>query len=137
MSLYIHSTQTHLAKTPPLYTIINQSFIVNADSYKAYNFTIPADISTCHVTGDFSVSPTNSSGFRVFIWDNAAFSNWQSGHSILLGFGTISFYDSGYLTSGTISASPYPGGTYWLLFLNNSTASVNVTSFAGFAYISK
>jgi hypothetical protein len=127
----------HPIYTPPIYTIVNESFVVNADSYNAYNFTIPADISTCHVTGDFSVSPTNSSGFRVFIWDNAAFSNWQSRHSLPLGVGTISFYDSGFSTNGTISASPYPGGTYWLLFQNNSTASVNVTSIAGFWYISK
>lgn len=128
---------THLAETPPLYMIVEESFIVNAGSYKAYNFTTPADISTCHVTGDFSVFPTNSSGFRVFIWSNAAFSTWQSGHSLLLGVGTISFYDSGSSTNGTISASPYPGGTYWLLFLNNSNAPVNVTSIAGFWYFSK
>jgi hypothetical protein len=125
------------AETPPIYQIIDANFTVNAGSYKAYNFTTPADISTCQVTGDFSISPTNSSGFRVFIWDNAAFSNWQSGHSLPLGVGTISFYDSGLSTNGTISASHYPGGTYWLLYLNNSTAPVNVTSLAGFYYIRK
>jgi len=126
----------HPVETPPMYTIVNESFIVKADSYKAYNFTIPSDVSSCQVTGDFSVSPSNSSGFRVSIWDDAAFSNWQSGHSLPIGIGTISFYDSGFSTNGTIGASP-PGGTYWLLFLNNSTSSVNVTSIAGFWYISK
>jgi hypothetical protein len=128
---------THLAETPPLYAIVDESFIVDVGSYKACNFTTPTDISTLHVTGDFSISPTNSSNFQVFIWDNAAFSTWQSALSLSLGVGTISFYDSGISTNGTISASPYPGGTYWLLFFNNSNALVNVTSIAGFWYFSK
>ena len=37
---------THLAETPPLYAIVDESFIVDVGSYKACNFTTPTDIST-------------------------------------------------------------------------------------------
>ena len=124
--------------TPPLYLIIDGNFTVEAESYKAYNFTTPTDISSCQVSGSFSVYGSNSSKIRVFIWDNAAFTNWQSGHVSQSPLGrAISFYDSTLSTNGTISASPYPGGTYWLIYTNNSTEPQNVTSQATFWYMLK
>ena len=124
--------------TPLLYLIVEGNFTVNADSYKAYNFTTPTDISQCQVSGSFSVSGSNSSKIRVFIWDNAAFTNWQNGHVSKSPLGrAISFYDSGLSTNGTIDASPYPGGTYWLIYTNNSTEPQNVISQADFWYMIK
>jgi hypothetical protein len=138
ISAAFFANQEHPAGTPPLYLVVDGNFTVNADSYKAYNFTTPTDISKCQVRGSFSDTTTNSSGIRVFIWDNAAFTNWQkSGHSLQLGFGTISFYDSGLSTNGTIAASPYPGGTYFLIYMNNSTEPQNVTSQTDFWYMLK
>jgi len=122
--------------TPELFRIVDASFTVDPGSYKAYNFTMPSGSSNKGVSGTFNVTTPNTSDFRVFIWDNAAFTNWQThGASLHLGFGVISFYDSGWSTSGTISHSSFPDGTYWLLFTNNSTKPVNVTSEASFYYI--
>jgi hypothetical protein len=72
--------QHHPYGTPPQHLIINGNLTIKTDSYKAFNFTIPMDITQSQVNGDFAVYPTNSSGLRVFIWDNAAFNNWQSGY---------------------------------------------------------
>lgn len=135
----IFANQTVSPKsTPILYRIVDSNFTVAAGSYKAYNFTIPSEISSCQVSGSFSVTTTNSSGIRVFIWDNAEFSNWQKGQVSQSPLGRIiSSYDSGLTTNGTIEASPYPGGTYFLIFQNNSTDSQNVTSQTSFWYIEK
>jgi hypothetical protein len=123
--------------TPPRHLIINGNLTIKAYSYKAFNFTIPMDITQCQVNGDFAVYPTNSSGLRVFIWDTAAFNNWQSGHFSLdhaRPGEVISLYDSGHSNNGTIDI--FPGsGTYFLLFLNNSTETVNVTVEADYWYI--
>ena len=98
--------------TPPQHLIINGNLTIKADSYKAFNFTIPMDITQCQVNGDFAVYPTNSSGLRLFIWDNAAFDNWQSGHFALDNARpgeVISLYDSGHSNNGTINVFPGPG----------------------------
>jgi hypothetical protein len=124
--------------TPLLYRIVDASFTIDPGSYKVYNFTMPSDTTYSGVSGTFNVTTPNSSDFRVFIWDNAAFTNWQAhGASLHLGFGVISFYDSGWSTNGTISSSSYLGGTYWLIYTNNSTKVVNVTTEASFYYIPK
>ena len=124
--------------TPPLFNIVDDNFTVNPESYKAYNFTLPPDISSSQVTGTFNVTTNNASDFRVFIWDNAAFTNWKEhGASLHLGYGVISFYESGWATNGAISSWSYPSGTYWLIYINNSTMPTNVTSQASFYYIPK
>ena len=130
--------QIHPFGTPLLYLIVDENFTVNPDSYKAYNFTTPTDISKCQVSGSFTVSGANASNIRVYIWDNASFTTWQSGKVSQSPLGrTISFYDSGRTTNGTIEASPYPGGTYFLIYQNNSTEPQNVTSHATFWYTLK
>ena len=124
--------------TPPLHLIVAGNFTIDSDSYKAYNFTTPTDISNCQVSGSFSVSGANPSEIRVYIWDNAAFTNWQNGQISQSPLGRIvSFYDSGLATKGTIYAKPYPGGTYFLIYQNNSTKPQNITSQATFWYIQK
>jgi hypothetical protein len=137
ISVAFFVNQEHPMGTPPLNSIVDGSFTVNAGSYKAYNFTIPIDVSQCQVSGSFSVSGENLSKIRVFIWDNAAFINWQSGHVSQSPLGrSISFYDSGLSTDRSIAASP-PSGTYWLIYTNNSTNSQNVISQADFWYTLK
>jgi hypothetical protein len=124
--------------TPPLQLIVDENFTVDANSYKAYNFTTPTDISNCQVSGSFSVSGANPSDIRVFIWDNAAFTSWQGGHISQPPWGgIISFYYSVPKKNGTIQATPYPGGTYFLIYQNNSTETQNVTSEATFWFTSK
>jgi hypothetical protein len=138
ISAVFFANQIHPFGTPLLYLIVDESFTVNADSYKAYNFTTPTDISKCQVSGSFSVSEANPSNIRVYIWDNASFTTWQNGSVSQSPLGrTISFYDSGNATNGTIDASPYPGGTYFLIYVNNSTEPQNVTSEATFWYTLK
>ena len=137
ISAAFFANQIHPLGTPQLHLIVNGNFTVNADSYKAYNFTTPTDISQCQVSGSFSISGLNPNKIRVYIWDNAAFNSWQSGQVSQSPLGrAISFYDSGLSTNGTISASP-PGGTYWLIYTNNSTEPQNVTSEATFWYVLK
>ncbi len=73
----------------------------------------------------------------MFIWDNTAFTNWQNGQVSWNPVGrTLSFYDSGFTTDGTID-SAFFSGTYCGLFIykNNSTLPVNMTSDAYFWYI--
>jgi len=140
ISTLFFANQIHPASTPPLYLIVDGSFTVDADSYKAYNFTTPTEISQCQVSGSFSISGANPSEIRVYIWDNAEFTNWQGGNisQSQSPFGQIiSFYDSGLTTNGTIECSPYPGGTYFLIFQNSSTEPQNVTSQTSFWYIAK
>ncbi len=110
------ANQIHPFSTPQTYLIVQGNFTVDANSYKAYNFTTPNKISQCQVSGSFSVSGSKPSKIRVYIWDNAAFINWQNGQISQSPQGrTISFYDSGFATKGTIEkATPYPGGTYFL-----------------------
>ena len=137
--IVVFDNQTVTPKsTPMLFRIVDASLTIDPGSYKAYNFTLPSEASNTGVSGTFNVTTPNSSGFRIYIWDNAAFTSWQkSGASLHLGFGTISFYDSDHLTNGTISSTSYPGGTYWLIYTNNSTKPVSVTSEASFYYIPK
>ena len=138
ISIVFFASQIHPVGTPPLHLIVDGTFTIDANSYKAYNFTTPTDISNCQVSGSFSVSGVNSSDIRVFIWDNAAFTSWQSGHVSQSRWGSIiSFYDSGLATNGTIQATPYPGGTYFLIYQNNSTEPQSITSQATFWYTTK
>jgi hypothetical protein len=140
ISLVFFANQIHPVSTPHLYLIVDGNFTVGADSYKAYNFTTPTEIKQCQVSGSFSISGANSSKIRVYIWDNAEFTNWQSRHipQSQSPFGhIISFYDSGLTTHGTIEATPYPGGTYYLIYQNSSTETQNVTSQATFWYMPK
>ena len=59
------------------------------------------------VDGNFTVSGANPSEIRVYIWDNAAFTNWKNVQISQSPLGrTISFYDSGLTTNGTIEATP-------------------------------
>jgi hypothetical protein len=45
------ANQIHSASTPPRYLIVDGNFTVNADSYKAYNFTTPPEIKQYQVSG--------------------------------------------------------------------------------------
>ncbi len=138
ISIAFFSNQTTPVGTPPLYQIVDGNFTIEANSYKTYNFTTPTDISKCQVSGSFNVYGSNASTIRVYIWDNAAFTNWQKGQASQSPLGrTISFYDSGFTTNGSIEASPDPGGTYFLIYQNNSTELQNLTSQVSFYYISK
>jgi hypothetical protein len=138
ISIAFFVNQTTPFGTPPFYQIVDGNFTINANSYKAYNFTTPTDISKCQVSGSFNVYGAISGKIRVYIWDNVAFANWQSGQVSQSPLGRVtSFYDSGFTTNGLIDASPYPGGTYFLVFQNNSTEPQNVTSQTHFWYISK
>jgi hypothetical protein len=132
------ASQIHPVGNPLVHIIVDENFTVDTNSYKAYNFTMPAESSNCQVSGSFSVSGATPGEIRVFIWDNAAFTSWQSGHTSPSRWGgIISFYDSGLATNGTINATPYPGGTYYLIYVNNSTETQNVTSQATFWHTPK
>ena len=140
ISVSFFDNPIHPVSTPPLHLLVDENFTVDADSYKAYNFTTPTDISQCQVSGSFNVSGANPNEIRVYIWDNVEFTNWQSGHipQSQSPFGQIiSFYDSGLTTNGTIEGSPYPGGTYFLIFQNHSTEPQIVTSQTTFWYMQK
>jgi hypothetical protein len=138
ISAAFFASHIHPVGTPLLHLLVQGNFTVDANSYKAYNFTTPNEISQCQVSGSFSVSGANPSKIRVYIWDNAEFTNWQRGHisQFQSPFGQIiSFYDSGLASNGIIEATPYPGGTYFLIYHNNSTEPQNITSQATFWYM--
>ena len=68
ISVAFFDNPIHPVSTPPLHLLVDENFTADADSYKAYNFTTPTDISQCQVSDSFSVSGANPNEIRVYIW---------------------------------------------------------------------
>lgn len=111
--------------TPPIYQIVTGNMTINANSFKAYNFTVPSGAGS--ISDTFSCNGT----IRVYVMDSENFANWQNKQIAL------SYYDSGQVTNGKIDNLALPSsGTYFLVYYNNNdTTAKTVTSYASFFYI--
>ena len=120
------------ASTQQSYNIVNGLITVQPGGYNYYPFTVAAGATTVSVTGSFTASGGSGNDIDVFVTDQTNFVNWQNGHQ------ATSFYNSGQLTTATISASLPDGGTYYLVYSNtfSSVSSKNVQTTANLSYYS-
>ena len=119
---------------PQQYTqnIVNGLITVGAGDYNTYQFTCPGDSSGCSVQGSFTASGGSGNDIIVLILDSTDYINWQNGHQ------ASAYYNSGQLTTSSISASVPAGGTYYLVYDNTFSAisSKNVQTTVNLNYTS-
>ncbi len=89
-------------------TIVDGVVTVEAGKYVNYQFSVPSQAS---VSGNFTASGGSGNDIRVLILDETSYVNWINGHNV------STFYDSGQITTGSITAS-LPKGSYYLVYSN-------------------
>lgn len=111
-------------------TLVNGVITVQPGHYNYYWMTIPAGATIVRVTGTFTVSG-GSGNVEVLVMDQSNYVSWTSGQH------ESALYDSGQVTTGTISASLMTSGTYYLVYSKDfySATSVNVQTTAYLYYI--
>lgn len=97
----------------PVYKTINQNIAngvipVGAGSYYYYQFSIPTQAS---ISGDFTAFGGSGNDIIVVLIDETAYINWINGHSV------SAYYNSGQMTTGSITAN-VPKGNYYLIYSN-------------------
>ena len=92
--------------------IVNGLITVPAGQYEYYQFAPPAGSTLISVSGSFTASGGSGNDIVVLVMDQTNFVNWQNGHT------ASAYYNSGQLTTGTITASLPSGGTYYLVYSN-------------------
>jgi Ca2+-binding RTX toxin-like protein len=89
-------------------TIVDGVVTVEAGKYVDYNFSVPSQAS---ISGNFTASGGSGNDIRVLILDETSYINWINGHNV------STYYDSGQITTGSITAS-VPKGNYYLVYSN-------------------
>jgi hypothetical protein len=120
-----------IAKQQHTQQIDNPAEVVNAVSYTYSRFDAPSGATNVSLQGDFTASGGLGNDIQAYVLSEADFVNWQNRHA------SSSYYNSGKVTVGKITASlPAGAGTYYLVFDNRfsllSRKSVRVK--ATFAY---
>ncbi|HEV2732255.1 MAG TPA: hypothetical protein VGV15_19665 [Terriglobales bacterium] len=96
-------------------TITEGDFPVKPHSFSSFKFKVPPGTIRVSVNGQFSIGGS-SKDMEVYVLTDEAFAAWQSGYS------TDTYYDSGKAVQGEINGTlPSGGGTYYLLFKNDSS----------------
>jgi hypothetical protein len=110
--------------------LVNGLLTINAGSYEYYSFTIPSGASDIQVSGSFTASGGSGNDIRIYILDSTSFTNWKNGHSV------STYYNSGQMTTGTISATLPSSGTYYLVYDNTFSlfSQKNVNTWATLSY---
>jgi hypothetical protein len=110
--------------------LVNGLLTVNAGSYEYYSFTVPSGASDIQVSGSFTASGGSGNDIRIYILDSTSFVNWKNGHSV------STYYNSGQMTTGTITATLPSGGTYYLVYDNTFSwfSQKNVNTWATLSY---
>jgi hypothetical protein len=106
--------------------IVNGLITVQPSQYNYYPLTIPAGASSVVVSGSFTASGGSGNDIEVLVMDQTNYVNWSNSHQ------ANAYYDSGQVTTGTISANLPGGGTYYLVYSNafSSVSSKNVQTTA-------
>ncbi len=104
----------------PVYKTINQNIVnsvisVEAGKYVYYQFSVPSQAS---ISGDFTAFGGSGNDIKIIILDETAYINWINGHSV------STYYNSGQMTTGSITAS-VPKGNYYLIYSNTFSALSN------------
>jgi hypothetical protein len=115
----------------PVYKTINQNIAngvnpVGAGNYAYYQFSVPTQAS---ISGDFTAFGGSGNDIIVVIIDETAYINWINGHSV------STYYNSGQMTTGSITAS-VPKGNYYLIYSNkfSTVSNKNVKTNVGVSY---
>lgn len=98
-------------------------------NYDHYAFIVPAGASGARIQGSFIASGGSGNGVEVMVLDSTNYAYWVGGHI------ANTYYNSGQVTTGTISVSLPAGEEYYLVYTNqiyglsstNVTTSVNLT----------
>ena len=99
--------------------VVNGTANVEAGSYLDYQFIIPPNASSIHVSGTFKVQGSGS-GITVYIFDSTNFNVYENGGD----FGGL--YQSGQTTTASISSNLDASGSYYLV-LDNTLSAINQT----------
>lgn len=112
--------------------IVNGLVTVNAGAYEDYQFVVPSGASSIQVSGSFTASGGSGNDIKVYIMDSINFINWQNGHS------ANTYYNSGQVTTSTISATLPSSGTYYLVYDNTFSiiSQKNVNTQVNLSYTS-
>ncbi len=130
LAAYFMESSIHAASTPMVREIVNGTFTVSAGSYEYYSFDVPSGASKTTVQGTFTVSGGGENEINLYVMDSANFANWQNGRNASW------YYDSGELSTGTVTATLPSDGNYDLIFDNTfSAGSKIVNAEVGFYYI--
>ncbi len=111
------------SSSPPIahtIQIVNATANVDAGKYADYQFIIPSNSSSIHVSGTFTVQGGSGSGIIVYIFDSTNFDNYETGAY----FGAL--YQSSQTTTSSISSNLDASGTYYLV-LDNTFSTINQT----------
>jgi hypothetical protein len=112
--------------------LVNGLLTINPHAYYYTTFTVPNGASNVQVYGTFTASGGSGNDIIVYVMDDTNFVNWQNGHS------ASTYYNSGQVTTGTISAILPSGGTYCLVYDNSfsiiSQKNVNTQVNLGYTY---
>lgn len=93
--------------------IANTAFTVKQLSFGYYKFEVPFNSTNVSVDGHFQASGGLGNDIEVYLLDQDGFVNWQNKHAV------TTYYNSGRLTEGTISATlPSLSTMYYLVFNN-------------------
>jgi hypothetical protein len=114
-------------RLPHSLSLASGQIAVPANHYYYYYFTIPASSTGITVTGSFTVS--GGGQIQVLVMDQSNFNNWKASYA------STSYYNSGQVMSGSITASLPIGGTYDLVYSNPSTTDKNVQTTAYVYYV--
>ena len=103
--------------------VVNGQISVSAGQSEDYQITVPDGASNAQLTGNFQASGGSGNDIIVMVMDQTDFVNWQNGHQV------STLYNSGQLTTASVSASLPGSGTYYLVYSNAfstfSSKSVN------------
>jgi hypothetical protein len=124
------ATSTSTLRTPRSANIVNGLITVQAGGYNYYPFTLAAGSTGISVSGSFTASGGSGNDIEVFVMDESNFINWRNGHQ------ASSYFSSGQLTTGTISASLPSTGAYDLVYSNtfSTFSSKNVQTTVNLDY---
>jgi hypothetical protein len=110
--------------------LVNGLLTINGGGYEYYSFTVPSGASDIQVSGSFTASGGSGNDIRIYIMGSTSFTNWKNGHS------ASTYYNSGQMTTGSISATLPSSGTYYLVYDNTFSlfSQKNVNTWATLSY---
>jgi hypothetical protein len=110
--------------------LVNGLLTINGGNYQYYQFTVPSGASGIQVSGTFTASGGSGNDIKIYVLGSTSFVNWKNGHSV------STYYNSGQMTTGTISATLPSDGTYYLVYDNTFSlfSQKNVNTQATLSY---
>jgi hypothetical protein len=92
--------------------IVNGLITVDAGGYNTYQFSVPDNAIGATISGSFLASGGSGNDIEVFVMSTTDFINWKNGHQSNV------YYQSGKMTTQSISASLPSGSSLYLVYSN-------------------